>query len=89
MTQDGLSGVAVIRFIQSDVLHDERGQGAAMSCDSAATACGDTRSGLDSDKNHNTFHGGQLRFGGAAEQKLAVLKVAAPSEPLWELELKI
>lgn len=24
VTQDGLSGVAVVRFIQSDVLHDER-----------------------------------------------------------------
>lgn len=42
VAQDGLSRVAVVRLVQGDVLHDEGGQGAAVSRHSASPTCRDT-----------------------------------------------
>lgn len=48
VTQDGLSRVTVVCFIQSDVLHDERRQRAPVCCYSASSTCEGTQiSGLE------------------------------------------
>lgn len=39
VAQDGLPGVAVVRFIQGDVFHDEGRQSAPVSCYSSAATC--------------------------------------------------